>query len=262
MSELLRILVFVGLAGLAFVPLEHLYGRHRGSRRDRLTDLGFATVGQALVQLGLLLGIGGLFGALEVFSLEEPLLAAVRPRWLRMATEVGVGLLLFELMGYAYHRLAHAVPTLWRFHAVHHSSERMDWLASFRQHPVEIVLVTVAQNAPLLLLGIPLGSHALVLLLLRLNTVFVHADLELPRGWWSELVATPRFHHRHHQRDGAPRNFAAMFPWLDRLFGTHDAGRANRVGLPAPTPRTLWGLLAHPFFAAARPGSRSPSRPG
>ena len=67
--------------------------------------------------------------------------------------------------------------------------------ASFRQHPLEIMLVTLAQNAPLVLLGLPLGSHALVLLLLRLNTVFVHADLELPRGramqWLSEVVATP-----------------------------------------------------------------------
>jgi sterol desaturase/sphingolipid hydroxylase (fatty acid hydroxylase superfamily) len=153
----------------------------------------------------------------------------------------------FELVGYAYHRLAHAVPWLWRLHEVHHSSERTDWLASFRQHPLEILLMTLAQNAPLVLLGLPLGSHALVLLALRLNTVFVHADLPVPRGWWSEVVATPAFHHRHHQREGAARNFAAAFPWLDRLFGTHDAAPAGPVGLSTPMPRSFLGLLAVPF---------------
>lgn len=145
------------------------------------------------------------------------------------------------------------MPALWRLHAVHHSSERMDWLASFRQHPLEILLVTFAQNAPLVLLGLPLGAHALVLLALKLNTVFVHADLRIPPGPWSMVIATPRFHHRHHDRDAAPRNFAAMFPWLDRLFGTHDASPAGAVGLPgAPAPRTLLGLLAYPFARRVR----------
>ena len=55
-----------------------------------------------------------------------------------------LGLMLFELCGYAYHRLAHRVPALWRLHAVHHSAPTLDWLASFRQHPLEIGLVTLA----------------------------------------------------------------------------------------------------------------------
>jgi sterol desaturase/sphingolipid hydroxylase (fatty acid hydroxylase superfamily) len=167
-----------------------------------------------------------------------------------MVAEVAVGLVVFELVGYAYHRLAHAVPWMWRLHAVHHSSERMDWLASFRQHPLEILLVTAAQNAPLVLLGLPLGSHALVLLLLRLNTVFVHSDLAIGPGWWSRLVATPGFHHRHHQREGAVRNYAALFPWIDRVFGTYDAAPAGPVGLPTPTPRSFLGLLLLPLRRA------------
>ena len=91
-----------------------------------------------------------------------------------------VGLALFELAGYGYHRLAHRVPALWRLHEIHHSSETMDWLASFRQHPLEILLMTLAQNAPLVLLGIPLGAHATVLVLLKLATVFVHANIRVP----------------------------------------------------------------------------------
>lgn len=259
-DAIVRVLLFTALAGLAFAPLEHLLGRHRGAPRPgRLADLGFATLGSLLVLLGVATLVGSALAGLEGVSLEEPLLSGVGNRSLRTALEVAVGLFVFELVGYAYHRLAHAVPWMWRLHEVHHSSERMDWLASFRQHPLEILLVTLAQNAPLVLLGLPLGSHALVLLALRLNTVFVHADLQLPRGWWSEVLATPAFHHRHHQRDGAPRNFSAVFPWLDRLFGTHDAAPAGPLGLPTAMPTGFVALLVLPFAGLTR--RRSPPSP-
>jgi sterol desaturase/sphingolipid hydroxylase (fatty acid hydroxylase superfamily) len=29
------------------------------------------------------------------------------------------------------------VPFLWRFHAVHHSTEQMDWVAAGRLHPLD-----------------------------------------------------------------------------------------------------------------------------
>jgi len=252
-DAIVRVLLFTALAGLAFAPLEQLFGRHRGAARSgRLADLGFASFGSALVLLGVATLVGGVLAGLEGLSLEEPLFVGIGSRSARTVLEVGVGLLVFELVGYAYHRLAHAVPWMWRLHEVHHSSERMDWLASFRQHPLEIMLVTLAQNAPLVLLGLPLGSHALVLLALRLNTVFVHADLQLPRGWWSEVLATPGFHHRHHQREGAPKNFAAVFPWIDRLLGTHDGAPAGPVGLDVPMPRSFLGLLVVPFVGRGR----------
>lgn len=253
-DAVVRALVFAALAGLTFAPLERLFGRHRGAARPgRLADLGFATFGGVLVLVGVATVVGGALAALAGLAREEPLLIEIGDRTTRTALEVALGLLVFELVGYAYHRLAHRVGWMWRLHEVHHSAERMDWLASFRQHPLEILLMTLAQNAPLVLVGLPLGSHALVLLALRLNTVFVHADLPLPRGWWSELVATPAFHHRHHQREGVARNFAAMFPWLDRLFGTHDAAPAGPVGLATPMPRGFLGLLVAPFVRRPRP---------
>ena len=49
---------------------------------------------------------------------------------------------------YLAHRLVHAVPWLWRFHAVHHSSEQMDWLSTFRVHPVDQILNTTIIAVP------------------------------------------------------------------------------------------------------------------
>ncbi len=255
MDPVVRLLAFTALAGLAFMPLEWLYGERRSSRRGRLTDLGFATVGEWLTAMGIAVLVGGVLTTLDGLAREESLWGSLDDRTLRRTLDVVVGLLIFEVMSYAYHRAAHRVPALWRLHQVHHSAESMDWLASFRQHPLEIVLMTLVQNAPLVLLGIPLGAHVTVLLLLRLNTVFVHANLKIPVGPWSLLLATPRFHHRHHQRDGAVRNYASLFPWIDRVFGTHDDGEAGPVGLPTATPRGFLGLLAFPFTRAAGEGS-------
>lgn len=155
---------------------------------------------------------------------------------------------LFELAGYAYHRLAHRVPALWRLHAIHHTSDTMDWLAAFRQHPLEIVLMTLVQNLPLVLLGLPLGEHAWVVLLLRLNTVFVHSNLQMP-DWIGQLVATPRFHHRHHDRDLEGANYATLFPWIDRLFRTFCPKQSVHHGLQRDRPPSsgFGALLLQPF---------------
>jgi sterol desaturase/sphingolipid hydroxylase (fatty acid hydroxylase superfamily) len=247
---LTRPLLFVALAALAFLPLEHIAAAH-GRRRCRFAaDLAFATVGQVLVRLGLVVATGLVLARLDAVSVDRPLLAGIGDRRARFVAEMAVGLVLFELGGYAVHRLAHAVPALWRLHEIHHSSETMDWLASFRQHPLEIVLMTLAQNAPLVLLGVPLGAHAAMLVALKLATVFVHSNVRLPIGPLRFVVATPRFHHRHHRRDGAVANFAAFLPFLDVLFGTYSDAAATRFGVDRRLPDTFLGLLLAPFRRA------------
>jgi sterol desaturase/sphingolipid hydroxylase (fatty acid hydroxylase superfamily) len=59
---------------------------------------------------------------------------------------------LADFIGYWMHRWFHA-PTLWPFHAVHHSSEELDWLASVRVHPVNEWANALVHVTPLLLLG-------------------------------------------------------------------------------------------------------------
>ena len=242
-----RPLLFVALAALAFLPLEHAAAAHAQRRRRFATDLAFATFGQVLVRLGLVLVVGGVLARLDGAALDRPLLAGDRrsPRALRRRHMVG--LLLFELGGYAYHRLAHAVPALWRLHEIHHSSETMDWLASFRQHPLEILLVTLAQNAPLVLLGVPLGAHATVLVALKLATVFVHSNVRVPLGPLRFLIATPRFHHRHHQRGGAVANFASLLPIIDVVFGSYSGETSRSFGVERKLPDSFVGLLLAPL---------------
>ena len=44
-----------------------------------------------------------------------------------------------DLCVYWGHRLQHRVDFLWRFHAIHHSAEHLDWLAAHREHPLDTV---------------------------------------------------------------------------------------------------------------------------
>jgi sterol desaturase/sphingolipid hydroxylase (fatty acid hydroxylase superfamily) len=249
---LTRPLMFAALAALAFLPLEHVAAAHAQRRRRFAADLAFATAGQVLVQIGLVLATGLVLARLDGIAIDRPLLAGIADRRARFVAEVVVGLLLFELGGYAYHRLAHAVPALWRLHEIHHSSETMDWLAAFRQHPLEVVLLTLAQNAPLVLLGVPLGAHATVLIALRLATVFVHANVRVPLGPLRFVVATPRFHHRHHQRGGAVANFASFLPCIDLLFGSHSDASTDRFGVDRKLPDSFVGLLIAPVRSRDR----------
>ena len=63
-------------------------------------------------------------GFLVYPPLQQSLLAL--PRW----SQFLIAIFLFELGTYWGHRWAHTVPFLWRFHAVHHSSEHLDWAAA------------------------------------------------------------------------------------------------------------------------------------
>lgn len=230
MLELLgRPLAFTALVALTFVPLEQLLPRaHARVRGAYAADLAYATLGQVAVHGVVTFVLGALLAWLP---LAPPLFVQVSSLGLRKVLDVVTGLVVVELVGYGYHRLAHRVAWLRRLHGVHHSSPCLDWLASFRQHPVELILLTLLQNAPLVLLGIPLTAHATVLALLRLHTVFVHANLRVALGPLELLVATPRFHHVHHTRTGEGTNFAGLLPLLDVLFGTH-AGNMSSVLSP------------------------------
>ena len=248
----LRPLVYAGLVGLLFAPLERL-APARASERDASslrTDLGFATVGAVMTHALIALLAGATLAGLS--GLAAPLSGA--PTWLSLP----LGLLVFELAGYAYHRAAHAFGPLRRLHDVHHAAAHMDWLAGFRQHPLEVALMTLAQNAPLALLGLPLAEHAAVVALLQVNTIFVHANVRTP-GWLARWIATPRFHHRHHDRDAPLANFATLFPWIDRLFGTASDARAGAFGLPGPRREGFVASLLAPLLAPVRRGCGRPA---
>ena len=103
-----------------------------------------------------------------------------------------------DLAEYVVHRTFHGVPWLWRFHAIHHSAQAMDWLAGSRLHLLDIVVTRGLSFVPLYLLGFSPPALYAYLVFVSFHAVFIHANVRFrfkPIEW---LVVTPRFHHWHH----------------------------------------------------------------
>jgi sterol desaturase/sphingolipid hydroxylase (fatty acid hydroxylase superfamily) len=164
---------------------------------------------------------------------------------------VGLVLLLQDIILYWAHRAFHTNPG-WRFHAIHHSPQVLDWSAASRFHLVNDLLCFVLADVVVLLMGF---SPAALLLLAPFNTVYgsmVHANLNWTFGPLRYFFASPVFHRWHHTIDnGMDRNFASTFPFLDLLFGTFymPLGKLpEHFGNGEPDfPESFWGQLLHPF---------------
>lgn len=222
------------LFNAVLTPLELLWpGRPEQPllRRGVCTDLAyfFAT---PLVQTSAGVALLGCIGVVVASVVPAAWRAGLAAQpWAVTLLEV---ILLSELGAYAAHRLAHRVPWLWHFHRTHHRTEEMGWLAAHRQHPIDLLWMLAATNLPVVLLGFDTTTIFAGLLAQKFHTALVHGNLGWSFGPVGQLIASPRFHHWHHDGvDARARNFAALFPWLDRLFGTYVVGEGlpRRYGL-------------------------------
>lgn len=168
--------------------------------------------------------------------------------------------LLVDFCAYWTHRLFHR-GRWWPFHAVHHSSEDLDWLGSLRVHPVNDLVNKLAQVTPVLLLG----YNPLVTLstapVLTFYAIFLHANVNWDFGPLRSVIATPVFHRWHHSRERAAwdKNFAGLFPLWDLLFGTYymPKGRyPENFGICEPMPPGYLGQLWAPFAWLRRRGKK------
>lgn len=243
----------VGVVALfvVLVPLEKLFRRHDQSiRRPGLrTDLTYALVSPALNIFGI---IAGILVALIAVPLWAPALLlrpwiTSQPAWL-LALE---GILLLDLLIYWTHRLSHEIGFFWRFHAVHHSSEKMDWISGIRQHPFDGVIIA-APAVVLVAAGFQLeviGGIAIVQTILGL---LAHANVRWRvRPLW-KVVMTPEFHHWHHanEPESIHRNYSVGLPVWDLLWDTYYMPNDRRpvtYGHDEDMPGHLPGQLWWPF---------------
>jgi lathosterol oxidase len=153
-----------------------------------------------------------------VFGGNGPRLLGTLP----MVAQVPLLVITADLFQYWIHRAFHQVAFLWRFHAVHHSSPAMDWLAAFRLHIGEALVVRAVVLTPLVLLGVSNVALTIYLVFVSFHALFIHSNFAPSLRWLEPVLVTPRLHHFHHgaDRDSIDKNFAVHVPWWDRLFGT------------------------------------------
>ncbi len=188
------------------------------------------------VQLGMvILAVAtwdGWFAAASVLRLSD---------WLGDGTAALLAYLVSTFVYYWWHRVRHESAFFWRLcHQLHHSPRRIEVLASFYKHPVEIFLNSVISAVLVYaLLGCSVRAAAIYTFLTAVAEYFYHWNIRTPR-WIGWLVQRPESHRVHHQYRHHSQNYADLPVW-DWLFGTlrnpeksparcgFDAAREGRV---------------------------------
>ena len=225
------------------MPLERLFALRREQklfRRGWANDLIFLLVNGLIIKLGLLAVIAAsIFAAASIVPASVQATVGSLPYWMQLPLVI----VLSDLGFYWIHRMFHAVPWLWRFHAIHHSSEELDWLAATRVHPVDQILTRGVSLIPIVALGFSEWAIGVYALLYQWQSVLIHANVRFGFGPLRLLFASPEFHDWHHSSDleARDRNFAAQLPFLDALFGTLHLPRGQNadgvwVGPANPAP--------------------------
>ena len=104
------------------------------------------------------------------------------------------------------------------------------------------------------LLGFSRSTFGATIVVLQLHAIFQHANFRTHFGAIGQLLSSPHFHHWHHSGDidARDKNFAGMFPWLDRVFGTYHAPAQawpQTYGIDSPMPAGYLRQLVSPFVA-------------
>jgi sterol desaturase/sphingolipid hydroxylase (fatty acid hydroxylase superfamily) len=140
----------------------------------------------------------------------------------RLGTMTGaiVGVLVYQLAHYWYHRAAHHWDWLWRAgHQMHHSAESLDAFGAYYLHPIDAAFFTTWSSLVFFpLLGLSIKSALLATFFLSFNTMFQHANIATPH-WLGYLIQRPESHIVHHARGVHRYNYADL-PIIDMLFGT------------------------------------------
>jgi sterol desaturase/sphingolipid hydroxylase (fatty acid hydroxylase superfamily) len=239
--------------GLIFIPIERILGIKDQAifRYEWREDVLYFLVSSLLVQ------------GLTFLSLAPATAILKNTDWAGLRAWVGRQpvilqfieiMFLTDLAQYWLHRAFHRLPFLWKFHAVHHSAQSMDWIAGARMHVMEIVCLRGFTVIPMYVLGFSEPAMYAYIFFVYLFSTFVHSNLRYNFGKLRHWLVTPQFHHWHHgiEKEAIDVNFAVHFPILDRMFGTHfwpeDDRWPNGYGIQNhPVPKGYLRQFFYPF---------------
>ena len=246
-------IINVLVVGFLFVPLERVFPARADQtvfRPEWQEDMFYYLVSSMLVQvLGFLaMAPTNMVSGWFDFAGTAETIATI-PFWVQVVIIMAAT----DFVQYWVHRAFHTVPALWRFHAIHHSTKQMDWLAGARMHLIEIAVLRGLTAVPMFSLGFDPAAIQAYLLIVYFYSSFIHANVGWHFGFLERFLVTPRFHHWHHgsDRDAIDINYASHFPIYDWLFGTHHLPETDwpeAYGVVGDNvPKGYWRQFLHPF---------------
>lgn len=240
------------LMTLIFSPIEVLWPAYRRQsvfRDEWLLDIGYFLSTHLPIQITSFLILLPATQLTQYLGIPSLLAATASLPWL---VQLFLAIVVADLCEYFIHRLFHTVPFLWRFHAIHHSSKSLDWIAGSRSHIVDDVIVRAFMLIPMMFV-FPHDIIVAYLFFVTIHATWTHCNFGPTLGWLEPYLILPRYHHWHHtsQKEAIDKNFAIHFPWIDKLFGTHylpESGWPQTYGLHNERlPAGFWGQTFYPF---------------
>lgn len=137
-----------------------------------------------------------------------------------IAVQTAYFFLVEDFGNYWLHRALHTPWLYQAVHRVHHEHDAPFALAATYAHPVEVVVLGLPTFAGPLAVGPHLLTLWVWVLLRNYEAIDIHSGYELPAAanrvaGWIAGAAHHDYHHAHYSG-----NFASVFTWCDRLYGT------------------------------------------
>lgn len=131
-----------------------------------------------------------------------------------------IGIIVFELLIYVWHRSMHNSKLLWLiFHQLHHSSERVDAYGAYYFSPLDMIGFTFVGSLSLaLVVGLSPQVITLFLFITTFIAIFQHTNIKTPE-WLGYIIQRPESHSIHHKKGVHAHNYSDL-PVFDIIFGT------------------------------------------
>lgn len=255
----------VFVLGCILIPLERFFPEHEKQgtlRRDWMNDVFYVLFNGFAIRAGFVFVVGFAMWAFQRIAGPDPVpFVSAMPIWAQVIAITIVA----DTGYYIAHRALHSVPMLWRFHVVHHSIEEMDWLASHRVHPVEMIFSNSISLLPIFFLGFSLEAAIIHQFMYQAQTLLLHSNLRVNFGPLRWLFTSPEHHRWHHatDRDARDSNFAAQLSIIDLIGGTIFMPKRRRpvgYGVKEKVPRLYHLQFFYPFQKIAAM-IRPPAKP-
>lgn len=139
--------------------------------------------------------------------------------------KIPMGLLMIDFCTYWTHRLLHRVNFIKRTHKWHHTIEHINWMSGNRTSLMHGLIFTIVPQfvVPFLILKLNPVESAIVFSVQFGFQLFAHVNIPWKTTHLLGIFVTPKFHRVHHANDERAynSNFAAIFTFYDRMFGTY-----------------------------------------
>lgn len=170
-------------------------------------------------------------------------------QWFKMSTASAghwiLGVLLYDLCYYWFHRISHERTLFWGSHVVHHQSEDFNLSTALRQTSTGIFTSWVFY-IPLFFLGMPIEMYVSIASLHLIYQFWIHTQFVPKLGVLEWFLITPSNHRVHHAQNAryVDRNYGGLLCVWDRLFGTFsEECDDEEIVYGITTPLNTWNPL-------------------